>query len=216
LTKLRNKTATLERVVQAAISEFSQRGFHGARVADIAAAARCSTETIYDVYLNKEGLFGAAANEVLRAAFGTAGNQNDFKAALDGIPCPVTRAVRAVEAYAIGQQSDAFAGLFFQVLTNPAHVPAGLVADVFAQWESYTTYVGAALRSACAEGLAQVEDPAAAAKFVMKSVGIVDRGYGLFFGAHWPESAPFDMARAAIGVFLTPAGRERLAGLKGT
>jgi AcrR family transcriptional regulator len=216
LTKLRNKTATLERVLQAAIGEFSQRGFHGARVADIAAAARCSTETIYDVYLNKEGLFGAAASEVARAAFGTAGNQNDVKAALDVLPCPVARAVRAVEAYAIGQHSDAFAGLFFQVLTNPAHVPAGLVTEVFSQWESYTTYGGVALRAACAEGLAQVEDPTAAAKLIMKSVGIVDKGYGLFFGAHWPESAPFDMARSAIGVFLTPAGRERLASLKGT
>lgn len=50
---------TRQRILEAAIDEFATRGFHGARVATIAAAAGVNKQRIYAYFEDKEGLFTA-------------------------------------------------------------------------------------------------------------------------------------------------------------
>jgi AcrR family transcriptional regulator len=57
--------ATRERLLAAAIEEFSARGLAGGRVDRIAAAAAANKRAIYDYFGDKEGLFDAAVTRVV-------------------------------------------------------------------------------------------------------------------------------------------------------
>jgi AcrR family transcriptional regulator len=57
--------ATRERLLQAAIEEFSALGLAGGRVDRIAAAAAANKRAIYDYFGDKDGLFDAALNRVV-------------------------------------------------------------------------------------------------------------------------------------------------------
>src|ERR1700751_4737599 len=54
---MRNATATKERILEAALAEFSAHGIAGARVDRIAQAARCNKNLIYIYFEDKETLF---------------------------------------------------------------------------------------------------------------------------------------------------------------
>jgi len=62
-----DSAATRTRLVDAAVCEFSAHGLAGARVDRIAADARANKRAIYDYFINKEGLFDAAVDRVVRA-----------------------------------------------------------------------------------------------------------------------------------------------------
>lgn len=53
----RRADATKERILSAAVEEFSERGFSGARVDDIATRAGCNKALLYQHYGDKEHLF---------------------------------------------------------------------------------------------------------------------------------------------------------------
>jgi TetR/AcrR family transcriptional regulator len=53
-----------ERILQAAIQEFSEHGLAGARTHAIASAARVNKALLYYYFRDKEGLYGAALDEV--------------------------------------------------------------------------------------------------------------------------------------------------------
>ena len=53
----RDATATKERILEAAFSEFSTRGFAGSRVDDIADKAQCNKALLYQYFGDKEALF---------------------------------------------------------------------------------------------------------------------------------------------------------------
>jgi len=57
--------ATRERLLAAAVEEFSARGLAGGRVDRIAAAAAANKRAIYDYFGDKEGLFDAAVAKVV-------------------------------------------------------------------------------------------------------------------------------------------------------
>jgi AcrR family transcriptional regulator len=57
--------ATRERLLAAAVEEFSARGLAGGRVDRIAAAAAANKRAIYDYFGDKEGLFDAAVAQVV-------------------------------------------------------------------------------------------------------------------------------------------------------
>jgi AcrR family transcriptional regulator len=57
--------ATRERLLDAAVTEFSARGLAGGRVDRIAAAAAANKRAIYDYFGDKEGLFDAALARVV-------------------------------------------------------------------------------------------------------------------------------------------------------
>ena len=54
---MRNAAATKERILEAALAEFSARGIAGARVDRIAQSARCNKNLIYIYFTDKETLF---------------------------------------------------------------------------------------------------------------------------------------------------------------
>jgi AcrR family transcriptional regulator len=54
---MRNAAATKERILEAALAEFSAHGIAGARVDRIAQAARCNKNLIYIYFVDKETLF---------------------------------------------------------------------------------------------------------------------------------------------------------------
>lgn len=62
--------ATKARLLDAAISEFSQRGFSGARVDEISKKSGCNKERIYFYFGNKAKLFEAALTRELGSALG--------------------------------------------------------------------------------------------------------------------------------------------------
>jgi AcrR family transcriptional regulator len=57
--------ATRERLLDAAVQEFSRAGLAGARVDQIAEQARANKRAIYDYFGSKEGLFKAALARVI-------------------------------------------------------------------------------------------------------------------------------------------------------
>lgn len=62
--KNRNRMRTKERILQVAISEFSEKGLDGARVEQIAKQADINMRMIYHYYENKEKLYIAALERV--------------------------------------------------------------------------------------------------------------------------------------------------------
>jgi AcrR family transcriptional regulator len=56
----RDAAATRERVLKAALAEFCEKGFGGARTASIAARAECNIRMLYHYFGNKEGIYLAA------------------------------------------------------------------------------------------------------------------------------------------------------------
>ena len=63
----RDASATRARILDAAVEEFSARGFAGARIDRIAEAASANKRLIYVHFGNKDGLFEAALDHVLSA-----------------------------------------------------------------------------------------------------------------------------------------------------
>jgi len=56
----RDATATREKLLQAALAEFCENGFSGARTAEIAERAECNIRMLYHYFGNKEGIYLAA------------------------------------------------------------------------------------------------------------------------------------------------------------
>ena len=63
-TKLKKSDATRERILKAAIKEFSRNGFNGARVDLIAEKARINKERLYAYFGGKPGLYKASMRKV--------------------------------------------------------------------------------------------------------------------------------------------------------
>jgi AcrR family transcriptional regulator len=57
MTIVRDSTATKERIVEAAFEVFTQRGFAGSRVDEIAEKARCNKALLYQYFGDKDALF---------------------------------------------------------------------------------------------------------------------------------------------------------------
>ncbi len=66
---MRNAEATRERILDAALTEFSAHGIAGARVDRIAATAGCNKNLIYIYFENKETLFATVLRKHLTGAY---------------------------------------------------------------------------------------------------------------------------------------------------
>src|SRR6516225_11348924 len=62
---MRNAEATKDRILEAALAEFSAHGIAGARVDRIAQAARCNKNLIYVYFEDKEALFATVLRKHL-------------------------------------------------------------------------------------------------------------------------------------------------------
>ncbi|MGR0318499.1 TetR family transcriptional regulator [Agromyces sp. ZXT2-3] len=64
----RDAAQTRRRILDAALTEFAEGGFAGARIAGIADAAAANQRMIYAYFGSKEGLYDAVADEVIERA----------------------------------------------------------------------------------------------------------------------------------------------------
>lgn len=60
----RDAAATRKRLLQAALTEFCEKGFSGARTAKIAERANCNIRMLYHYFSNKEGIYLSALEQV--------------------------------------------------------------------------------------------------------------------------------------------------------
>ena len=65
MSQKRNPNETRQRILKAAIREFSAKGFNGARIENIAKRSKANTRMIYHYYGGKEQLYIASLEEVL-------------------------------------------------------------------------------------------------------------------------------------------------------
>src|SRR5437879_3251990 len=81
--KTRRSVRTRERILQAATEVFARRGFHGARVADIAELAGIAYGLVYHHFRNKDdilaAIFAERWGEYVRYIDGMAGSAEPFR-----------------------------------------------------------------------------------------------------------------------------------------
>ena len=113
-----------EQILRAALQIFAEKGYHSARVSDVAARAGVSQGTIYWYFKSKEALFGAAFMSQVDALF------EPINRILDQDLPAGTRLLRAVEM-SLDLMSTEIG--FFQLLIRALSVPevADLLADDF-------------------------------------------------------------------------------------
>ena len=91
-----NKLEKRVRIIDAAVEVFAERGFHAARIADIARRANVADGTIYLYFRNKEDLLLCVFEEKMEEHLAA------LQAALDGITGPLER-IRAFAHFHFGQ-----------------------------------------------------------------------------------------------------------------
>jgi len=89
-TSRRDKAeATKQKIVKAAHDEFIQKGFAGATIASIAAAAGVAPQTVYFVFHNKPALISAAIDAAVMGDDPQVPQETDWWAAMLSAPDPV-------------------------------------------------------------------------------------------------------------------------------
>jgi AcrR family transcriptional regulator len=136
--------ATVRRLLEAGMIEFSERGFHGVRVDDVVRRAGISHGTFYLYFSNKEDLFKALLRDAL----------HDMESVADDFPV-VTRddAGRAVLRRWVRTFFDAYAAhaTVIRILSQADLVPEEVYSDglqmLFSISEAMTTGMTAANRA---------------------------------------------------------------------
>lgn len=202
----RNKALTLERVLEASVREFSQKGFHLARVSDIASAARCSTETIYDVYVSKEGLFKAAIAHVFETLFGDTESLTEFGNQLQKIQCPITQAATVLTNFGAAHADESYQAVMFQLLATNTSATDSVMAMLIERRRQFGSWCREALERATAQNVMIIGDTAIAAELLLDALGLLAASKRRFFGDLAPALSPFDTAREALKAFCTSKG----------
>jgi AcrR family transcriptional regulator len=202
----RNKAATLERVLQSSVQEFSQKGFHLARVSDIASAARCSTETIYDVYVSKEGLFKAAIAHVFETLFGDTNAVVEFGNQIQKIECPITQAATVLTNFGSAHMDESYQAVMFQLLAANTSATESVITMIVGRRRQFGSWCREALERATEQNLMVVGDTAVAAELLLDALGLLAASKRRFFGDLAPALSPFDTAREAMKAFCTSKG----------
>jgi AcrR family transcriptional regulator len=209
----RNKAATLERVLQSSVQEFAQKGFHLARVSDIASMARCSTETIYDVFVSKEGLFTAVVQHVFEERFGEDGAIEALGVQVAAIKDPLERACAILTFYTAPQMDPTFLAIMYQVMASGNSAPNSSIAALYKRREQFKAWITDAFAKARDDGLIQFGNLDAASETALSSLGIMLGAKYQFFGPLMTPEAAFDAARSTLSAFATAKGLKRLASL---
>jgi AcrR family transcriptional regulator len=212
----RNKAATLERVLQSAIQEFAHKGFHQTRVSDIASAARCSTETIYDVYVSKEGLFAAVVDDVFAAYIRDASYTAKIEVWILSHSDPVDRAMAALTAYAVPQMDETFLAILYQVLSARQMSPTTPVKALFQRRQYFIGQLERILEEGASQGQFVLGDAKDASTLLCYATGIVLGARERLLGEAASARSIFEDLRNALNAFCTPSGRARLSELEPT
>lgn len=106
---------TNRRIIEAGVTVFAKKGYHGSNVQDVLQEANVSRATFYAYYKNKEDLFSTIIDFLLeeQSAY-ILDLQKSFLSTPDGITETVTRVIRTIELEA-GRSSDVLK-IFFDVI----------------------------------------------------------------------------------------------------
>jgi AcrR family transcriptional regulator len=209
----RNKAATLGRVLQSSVLEFAQKGFHLARVSDIAAAARCSTETIYDVFINKEGLFMAVVEHVFDTHVGNAELIAAQEAWMDNFKDPVERAAATLTAFTTPQVDETFIAILYQVMSLHALLPAQSIKGLHERRQRYLNRVQRALQEGAKQGLFVFAEAGPASEVLCNATGILLGARQQFYKSLDEPETAFETARKSLAAFCAPEGKAKLDSL---
>ncbi len=91
---------TVDAVLDAALTLFSERGYHGTAVSQIAASLGIRTPSLYNHMRSKQDLLEAIIGRTVDGVL------DDFRAAVDGLSDPVERLRRAIRVYALRHATD--------------------------------------------------------------------------------------------------------------
>jgi AcrR family transcriptional regulator len=192
------KAESLARVIEAAAGLFAAHGYDEVSISQIAAAARCSSATIYGAFGDKKGLFREALLQRLSPA--------PALPAAEGPP-----SLRPLLAYFAGR-IQSLASVEVRNLLRGAGV------DVEALRSGFTAAVGRAgrletvvreVRRAMRAGLLRDGDPRDATFLMWAGVGFQPLLYGLVFGDE-AGFYPVDILRAVFTPLVTPRGQAEL------
>ncbi len=209
----RNKSVTLKRVLHCAVREFANNGYHAARVADIAAMAQCSTETIYDVYENKAGLFGAAVDHVIALHFETVTVNPLLDSVLDGVTCPIDGLCRVTTLYGKPLVSEDYPALLLQLFGAGTAMPKTAWAGMIGRRDAFGDRLVALVRQGQDENLVMTGDPQSAAHLMLRAVGFMEAWRRRLSEQDMTMAHIHECARVAVRAFATPAGQARLDAL---
>lgn len=98
-----------QRILEAAVSVFAEKGFHVARVSDVANRASVADGTIYLYFRNKEELLMTAINTAFDAFM------NHARAELDAIPSPAGKLRRLAHLHLEALSSNRDLAVVFQM-----------------------------------------------------------------------------------------------------
>ena len=108
-----NAEASRERILEAALAEFSARGIAGARVDRIAAAARCNKNLIYIYFESKQNLFATVLDKNLAGVYDdvpfTPADLPDYAVRVFDLATARPELIRLVAWYSLEQTSAPFA-----------------------------------------------------------------------------------------------------------
>jgi TetR/AcrR family fatty acid metabolism transcriptional regulator len=138
-----------QRILDAAVAVFAEKGFHSARVTDVAHRADVADGTIYLYFRNKEELLMTAINTAFDAFM------NHARTELDAIPSPAAKLRRLAHLHleAFGANRD-LAVVFQMELRQSARFLAPFSHQ---QMVEYLRLVRAAIRDGQAQGIFRPE-----------------------------------------------------------
>lgn len=197
-----------EAILEAALDVFSDRGYHDAQVSDIAARAEVAVGTVYNLFKNKEDLYGALLlqhAEEIAAAFSETFEREDE-------PLERLRAFIRVKGKLL-QENDKVLRLFFdENQSRRLHVRAMLSDHTRSMYDSL---IGQ---------LAEVFEAAIAAGYIDRDLDPLELALTLdsvtntlaFLGLDQPEKHPYPskvdrIERMLFGSILTERGEEKLS-----
>ena len=90
--------ATRRKIIRAAHDEFTQKGFHGATIASIAAQAGVASQTVYFVFHTKAGLMSAVVEDAVMGDSAIIPQETEWWKAMEADP----DAVQAARAFIVG------------------------------------------------------------------------------------------------------------------
>lgn len=138
-----------QRILDAAVAVFAQKGFHSARISDVADRAKVADGTIYLYFRNKEELLMTAINTAFDAFMSRARTE------LDGIPSPAGKLRRLAQLHLQAFNDNRGLAVVFQMeLRQSARFLAPFSHEHMIE---YFGLVRAAIREGQAQGIFRPE-----------------------------------------------------------
>jgi TetR/AcrR family transcriptional regulator len=155
--RAKNGTDSREKIIQAALGIFAERGKHGARMEEIAAKAEVNKAMVYYYYSTKDALFQAVLVTILEKIYGRVSDvldaDRDGGAGPEGSH-PVDKVVRLLDAHlTVFSEDIRFAKIFLQALGNEPQDLKAAIHDIRGRDETSGPHLTKALLSAIEDGI---------------------------------------------------------------